>query len=250
MYFYKRMERVKSLFRESIIGQRIMLFLFPFFTFFTLKLDSISYSYNNTEGQFHLAIIVVIFTFILWIFAGTQLKKMIVMMVLLSYIGELIFCKLLGWYTYRLNNIPLYVPFGHAIVFASGYILSEFSFLKNHDKKLNIFFRVLFITLFTLLFIVGKDLFSLISGVLFLILIRRKKWQTLYFYIAFCVIFIELVGTYHGAWKWKPELYGFIKTLNPPIGAVFFYAGGDVLLVKIIQMIDKINSNSSLNNRY
>ena len=248
MYFYKSMNGFKSIFKESILGQRIMLILFPFFTFFTLKLDSISISSMLSNGQFYLTIIVFLFTLILWFFAELKLKKLIITMVFLSYIGELIFCKLLGWYTYRLNNIPLYVPFGHAIVFASGYILAEIDFLKKQDKKLNPFFRGLFIVTFIALYIVGKDLFSLISGILFLLLIWRKKWQTLYFYIAFCVVFIELVGTFHGAWKWKPELYGFIRTLNPPIGAVFFYAGGDVLLVKIINIIDKKHSKSSVNN--
>jgi hypothetical protein len=231
----------KLIIKESILGQRIMLILFPFFTFFTLKLDSVSYSYTSENGQFYLTFIVLLYTFILWCFAGSQLKKMIIMMIFLSYIGELIFCKLLGWYTYRLNNIPRYVPLGHAIVFACGYIFSEIEILKIHDEKLNILFRILFSMTFLLLFFFGNDSFSLISGFLFLLLIRRKKWQSLYFYIAFCVVFIELVGTYYGAWKWKSELYGFIHTLNPPIGAVFFYAGGDVLLVKIINLIERKN---------
>lgn len=248
MYFYKSMNGFMSIFKESIMGQRIMLILFPFFTFFTLKLDSISNSSILPNGQSYLTIIVFIFTLILWFFADLKLKKLIIAMVFLSYIGELIFCKLLGWYTYRLNNIPLYVPLGHAIVFASGYILAEIDFLKKYDKKLNRFFIGLFLVTFIVLYIAGKDLFSLISGILFLLLICRKKWQTLYFYIAFCVVFIELVGTFHGAWKWKSELYGFIRTLNPPIGAVFFYAGGDVLLVKIINIIDKKHSKSSVKN--
>ncbi|MFN5442778.1 MAG: hypothetical protein ACK48V_00960 [Crocinitomicaceae bacterium] len=166
-------------------------------------------------------------------------------MIFLSYLGEIIFCKLLGWYTYRLGNIPFYVPFGHAIVFASGYILSELEILKKYDNQLKNIFIYTFFVVFVLLFFLGNDLFSLISGILFMLLIRRKRWQTLYFYIAFCVIFIELVGTYYGAWKWKSVLYKNISTLNPPLGAVFFYAGGDVLLVKIVQIYDRFILNKS-----
>lgn len=247
--FTKLMKGNKLFLKESVLGQRVMLLLFPFFTFFTLKLDSISYSYTSENGQFYLTFIVLLYTFILFCFAGLQLKKMIIMMIFLSYIGELIFCKLLGWYTYRLNNIPFYVPLGHAIVFASGYILSEIEFLKRNDKLVNSIFKLFFIFMFLLLFFIGGDLFSLISGVLFFLLIKRKKWQSLYFYIALCVIFIELVGTYNGAWEWKPLLYGLIKTLNPPVGAVFFYAGGDVLLVKLVQLYDKIHINYSIKNK-
>lgn len=225
----------------DIIGQRVMLFLFPFFTFFMLKLDSVSFSINHSQGQFYLNFIVFFFTLILWFFADKQLKKLIFTMIFLSYLGEIIFCKILGWYTYRLGNIPFYVPFGHAIVFASGYILSQIAFLKKYDNLLKNIFIYAFLIVFLLLFFLGNDLFSLISGVLFMLLIRRKKWQTLYFYIAFCVIFIELVGTHYGAWKWKPLLYKHIGTLNPPLGAVFFYAGGDVILVKVVQLYDKLH---------
>jgi len=229
----------------DITGQRVMLCLFPFFTFFMLKLDSVSFSENHSQGQFYLNFIVFLFTLILWFFANKQLKKLIFIMIFLSYLGEIIFCKLLGWYTYRLGNIPFYVPFGHAIVFASGYILSELEILKKYDNQLKNIFIYTFFVVFILLFFLGSDLFSLISGILFMLLIRRKKWQTLYFYIAFCVIFIELVGTYYGAWKWKSVLYKYISTLNPPLGAVFFYAGGDVLLVKIVQIYDRFILNKS-----
>ena len=234
---------------ENRVGQRIMLLLFPFFTFFTLKLDSNQFTKYSNDGQFYLNYIVLIFNILMWYFSGKQLKKLIILMIFLSYIGELIFCKLLGWYSYRLGNIPLYVPLGHAIVFASGYILSEIEFLKRNDKLVNSMFKFFFSIMFLLLFFIGEDLFSLISGILFFLLIKRKKWQSLYFYIALCVIFIELVGTYNGAWKWKPILYGVIKTLNPPIGAVFFYAGGDVLLVKLVQLYDKIHVNYSIKNK-
>jgi len=229
----------------DIKGQRVMLCLFPFFTFFMLELDSVSFSLNHSQGQVYLNFIVFLFTLILWFFADNQLKKLIITMIFLSYLGEIIFCKMLGWYTYRLGNIPFYVPFGHAIVFASGYILSQINFLKKYDNLLKNIFIYTFLIVFILLFFLGNDLFSLISGALFMLLIRRKRWQTLYFYIAFCVIFIELVGTYYGAWKWRSILYGQITTLNPPLGAVFFYAGGDVILVKLIQIYDKFFSSLS-----
>jgi len=210
-----------------------------------LELDSVSFSLNHSQGQVYLNFIVFLFTLILWFFADNQLKKLIITMIFLSYLGEIIFCKMLGWYTYRLGNIPFYVPFGHAIVFASGYILSQINFLKKYDNLLKNIFIYTFLIVFILLFFLGNDLFSLISGALFMLLIRRKRWQTLYFYIAFCVIFIELVGTYYGAWKWRSILYGQITTLNPPLGAVFFYAGGDVILVKLIQIYDKFFSSLS-----
>jgi hypothetical protein len=224
---------------ESRKLQVILLIVFPIFTLFGLHFDSIYFAKTNQSGQAIITVTTIIYFILLWFSAGNQLKKLMIVMVFLSYLGEVIFCKLLGWYTYRLGNIPWYVPLGHAIVFASGYILSEFEFLKRNDRILNLSFRFLFFLVFILLYVFGNDLFSLISGALFFLLLRRKRWQSLYFYIAFCVVLIELVGTYNGSWKWKPVLYGVVGTLNPPIGAVFFYAGGDVLLVKIVQLYDR-----------
>jgi hypothetical protein len=42
------------------------------------------------------------------------------------------------------------------------------------------------------------------------------------------------VGTFFGCWRWVPKIFGTISAVNPPMGAVFFYAGGDVLLAKIV----------------
>jgi hypothetical protein len=56
----------------------------------------------------------------------------------------------------------------------------------------------------------------------------------MYYFIAICVIIIELIGTYFKCWTWSPKIFGYLSTANPPMGAVFFYAGGDVLLAKIV----------------
>jgi hypothetical protein len=157
-----------------------------------------------------------------------------VVMVFLSYIGELIFCKLLGMYAYRTQDIPLYVPFGHAIVYASGYVFAETSFCIENDFFLKKFFLVSFILLFLGVGLFLNDVFSLIFGTLFFVLMKRKKWQNVYYFIALCVIFIELVGTYFKCWTWVPKTFGLISATNPPMGAVFFYAGGDVILAKIV----------------
>lgn len=161
-------------------------------------------------------------------------------MVFLSYIGELIFCKLLGMYHYRTNPIPLYVPFGHAIVYASGYVMAQTSWAKTKEKKLQLFFGYSFVILFLSVGIFLNDVFSILFGFLFFVLLKRKQWQNLYYFIALCVIFIELVGTFFQCWTWVPKTIGIIPAANPPMGAVFFYAGGDVLLAKIVSKLKSI----------
>lgn len=214
-------------------AQLFLAFFFTVFTIGALGIDSVFFTNQYFDGRMIVNIMAVVYFSCMFFCADMTLRKLMLVMVLLSYVGELIFCKLLGMYEYRTPFIPLYVPFGHAIVYASGYIFAHTKWVQQKEKQLQIFFAVFFVTLFLAVGIVLNDIFTLIFGVLFFVLLKRKHWQNLYYCIALCVIFIELVGTYFQCWTWVPKTYGVIPAANPPMGAVFFYAGGDILLVKI-----------------
>lgn len=214
------------------------LYFAVFFTFFTvaaLGIDSVYFAENYFDGRQITNILAIVYFSFFFLVSDSYLRKLMFVMVFLSYIGELIFCTLLGMYDYRTAVIPLYVPFGHAIVYASGYVFAHTEWAIRNDKLLKKYLAIGFSLLFLSVGIFLNDIFSLIFGVFFFLLLKRKKWQNLYYFIALCVIFIELVGTYFQCWKWVPKTFGLIPTINPPMGAVFFYAGGDVLLVKIVE---------------
>ena len=191
------------------------------------------------DGRLLTDILAVGYFLLMLYFSDSHLRKLMVVMVFLSYLGELIFCKLLGMYNYRTPDIPLYVPFGHAIVYASGYILAHTAFAIRWDARLRVIFPISFILLFLLVGIFLNDIFSLIFGLMFFLLLRRKRWENMYYFIAICVITIELAGTYFKCWGWASKIFGYIPTVNPPMGAVFFYAGGDVLLAKLVSVWEK-----------
>jgi len=238
-----------SIFINQAANPKKQLFYALFFTIFTiiaLGVDSIFFI-----NQFFDAILitnflaVIYFSLLFWV-SDSHLRKLMFVMVFLSYLGELIFCKWLRMYNYRTDVIPLYVPFGHAIVYSSGYIFAHTKFALNNKKRLRDFFFGFFILLFLSVGIFLNDIFSLIFGMLFFLLLRRKKWQNLYSFIAICVIFIELIGTFFRCWTWSPKTFGTIPAANPPMGAVFFYAGGDVLLAKIISLWENKNLKTIL----
>jgi len=220
-------------------AQLFLAFFFTVFTVIALGIDSVYFAHHYFDGRIIVNVAAIGYFSLLFFTADLTLRKLMWVMVFLSYIGELIFCKLLGMYSYRTEFIPLYVPFGHAIVYASGYIFAHTNWVIKNEKPLQKIFAVFFILLFLAVGIFLNDKFSLIFGVLFFVLLKRKHWQNLYYCIALCVIFIELVGTYFQCWAWVPKTFGVILAANPPMGAVFFYAGGDVLLVKIISIWDK-----------
>lgn len=219
---------------------------FPFFTLVALGIDSVFFAANYFDGREITNLLAIIyFSFFFW-FSDAYLRKLMFVMVFLSYIGELIFCTLLGMYDYRTEVIPLYVPLGHAIVYASGFVFAHTNWAIKNDKPLKKYFAIGFSLLFLFVGIFLNDVFSLIFGVFFFLLLKRKKWQNLYYFIALCVLFIELVGTYFQCWKWVPKTFGLIPAVNPPMGAVFFYAGGDVLLVKIVEFWKSKKENNFL----
>ncbi len=226
-----------ELLNEKFLSKKKQLFLAIFFTVFTiiaLGIDSVFFTKNYFDGRYLTNFLAILYFVLFFLAANQDLKKLMLVMVFLSYLGELIFCKWLAMYHYRTNPIPLYVPFGHAIVYASGYVFANTTWAKTNEKNLRNSFGLSFIILFLLVGIFLNDIFSIVFGVLFFLLLKRKKWQNLYYFIAFCVIFIELVGTFFKCWTWVPKTFGIIPAANPPMGAVFFYAGGDVLLAKIV----------------
>jgi len=209
-------------------------FSFTVFTVIALGIDSVGFTQHYFDARQITNFLGIGYFLLLFFASDTQLRKLMVVMVLLSYIGELLFCKLLGMYAYRTSAIPLYVPFGHAIVYASGYVFAQTHWAIHHESRLRKFFALFFIVLFASVGIFLGDWFSILFGILFFVLLRRKRFNNLYYFIALCVIFIELVGTYFGCWAWAAMTFGKIPAANPPMGAVFFYAGGDVLLAKIV----------------
>jgi hypothetical protein len=212
----------------------IYAYCFPFFTIVALWIDSVYFNTTYFDGRILTNVLASTYFCLFFFSAQSYLRKLMFVMVFLSYIGELIFCKLLGMYTYRTSDIPLYVPFGHAIVYASGFVIAKMPFVVKKESKLKKIFLVSFTALFLIVGLFLNDIFSLVFGALFFVLMKRKKWQNVYYTIALCVIFIELVGTFFKCWTWVPKTFNLIPAVNPPMGAVFFYAGGDVILAKIV----------------
>ncbi|PWA06900.1 hypothetical protein [Flavobacterium psychrotolerans] len=235
-----------SVFNRDHSNQKQQLFYAIFFTVFTiaaLGIDSVFFTRHFFNARLITNFFAIIYFSLFFLSSDSHLRKLMFVMVFLSYIGELIFCNLLGMYNYRTDAIPLYVPFGHAIVYGSGYVFANTKFAIKNETILRLFFVFFFIVLFLSVVIFLNDIFTLVFGGLFFLILMRKKWQNLYCFIALCVIFIELVGTYFQCWIWVPKIFGSIPAANPPMGAVFFYAGGDVLLAKIVSAWDKKSNN-------
>lgn len=218
----------------------LSLFAFPFSLLF-LGLDSVQFADIYFDGRTIVNFIVITYFFLMLKAADNRLRRLMIMMVPLSYFGEQVVCNLLDMYDYRGNRIPLWVPFAHAIVYGSGYILSQMRWMLAHEAVLKKVFIIFFISIFSIAGLYFGDILTLMLGLLYFHVLRRKKWNNLYFFISLGALWVEYIGTYFGVWAWHPDALGFIPTLNPPAGAIYIYIGGDALLLRIMRFMDKKN---------
>lgn len=197
------------------------------YIFFGLLLDT-PYVASKFEHTQYLALVALIVGFtIIYFRVGTRAREQMLYAVLLGFIGEHLFSIVLGMYTYRLGNVPLYIPFGHAVVLIAVVYFCKKPIVKVHKKILEKSFTI-FILAYSFAFLVfANDIFGFVMSLLVLFLLRNKPRERLFYltmYIA--VAFLEIVGTSYGCWFWPETAFDtipFLKSANPPSGISLFY---------------------------
>ena len=142
--------------------------------------------------------------------------------------GELVLSLVWGLYTYRLGNIPAFVPPGHVLLFLLGSWFAQ----RITDTAARCLFACAGIYAAAAA-LAGFDTFS---GLLFLVIAvawfalprhRRLYAATFMFSAA-----LEIYGTWLGVWSWAHEVPGLpLVTTNPPGVVGAFYCALDALVV-------------------
>jgi hypothetical protein len=141
--------------------------------------------------------------------------------------GEL-FCSLVwGLYTYRLGNIPHFVPPGHVLVFLIGLTLSRFVKPVAADR-LTAAYAVL--TACAAFFL--GDEFSVFLFAVYLLVYRLKPdLRPLLATMFLVTLVLELAGTALGTWGWAARAPALgLATTNPPFAVAAFYCMLDTLV--------------------
>lgn len=220
-------------FSKTFLGQVSQTLGWLFLIIITgLFLDSKFVAENVYENAQWLNNIIVVVVFIyLFIKATKRTKEMLIYALLIGVIGEYIFSVGLGMYTYRLENIPHYVPPGHAIVFVLVYYFSRKPEIKANKEKIEKICTVFIIPVALFFLIVKKDVFGVLCTVLVFFFLRKYPKERMFYLVMYCVVAIlEFIGTGLECWKW-PEIafdtFKFLPSANPPIGISLFYFGLD-----------------------
>lgn len=147
--------------------------------------------------------------------------------VLIAFIGEYLFSFVFGMYTYRLGNIPLYVPFGHAIILRVVAHICKKRAVIFYSKQIEkgITFFILTYSLLFLFF--ADDIFGFIMSILVIILFLNQPRERLFYLSMYVVVaYLEIIGTTYQCWSWPKSFCGtvsFLKSANPPSGISLIY---------------------------
>ncbi len=172
--------------------------------------------------------------FFFWMLHGTnrRLCRLMFIGVAVATVGEVVFSLLIGMYEYRLHNVPLYVPPGHAILYAAVFQFIREPWVRRHAREVTFVCYALGAAFSVAWLLVYNDVYGCICFGVFSALIFYKRESRLFFVAMYLLVaYLELIGTSFQCWSWPPYLlneWPAIASANPPSGISVFYMGFDI----------------------
>ncbi len=188
----------------------------PVLLFAILYLDSAGLAARYHHGQWLANLLTLAFFF--WVLHGSNPRLRRLM--------------LIGRYESRLHNVPLYVPPGHAILYAAVYQLIREPWVRRHARQVTLICYALGAAFSAGWLVVYNDVYGCVCFGVFSALIFYKRESRLFFVSMYLLVaYLELSGTYFQCWSWPPFLlnkWPAIASANPPSGIAVFYMGFDI----------------------
>ncbi len=140
--------------------------------------------------------------------------------------GEIFLSLVWGLYSYRLGNVPFFVPPGHVMLFWMGLVLAP----RAAQWFVNLV-PVLAIAYAGYAFYSGFDTISIMLVGLFVLCWLQPDGKRLYSLMLVVSLLAEFYGTWLGNWTWHPDVpYLGLSSHNPPLAAGGFYCVLDILV--------------------
>jgi hypothetical protein len=158
------------------------------------------------------------------------------LVVAIATVAEICGSLLLGAYTYRLENLPAFVPPGHGLVFLAGLSISRSAAVRRHPRAFVVAVAAIVAAwgVSGLLLLGRTDALGAITGALLIYVLLRGRTPTIYAGVFLIVGFLEIYGTSIGAWHWAATTPGTpLAAGNPPSGIAGIYVLFDVLAIAL-----------------
>jgi hypothetical protein len=167
---------------------------------------------------------------------GPEDRARVALVVIVASSAEVVGSILLGAYTYRLENLPAFVPPGHGLVYLAGLRISQSALVRRHPRAFaNGAALVVGAWAIAGLAVLGRtDLLGAMAGLLLVFVLLRGSRPTLYAGVFVIVGFLEIYGTSIGAWHWAANVPGTqLGAGNPPSGIASIYVLFDIAAIAL-----------------
>lgn len=153
--------------------------------------------------------------------------------------GEVLLSLVLRVYEYRLDNLPLFVPPGHVLLFMLGVAVAP----RLGAIVVNGIGIVAALGVAWLAF-TGRDTLSVVLVTVFLLTLIFGRDRKLYATMFVLALAMELYGTWLGNWEWHTMVgtTGLVST-NPPVAAGAFYGALDLLVMVTMRLTGNAKGN-------
>lgn len=178
---------------------------------------------------------------------GQERRAQVAVVICAATVAEVTGSILWGVYSYRLHNLPTFVPPAHGLVFMAGLALSQG--VRRHAGTLVIAAAVVasLWAVLGLTVLPRTDAAGALGVPLLLAFLWRSQARAAYAGVFVVVAALELYGTAIGTWRWAAELPGIgIPDGNPPSGVASGYVWFDVMalllapyLLRTVQTISR-----------
>jgi hypothetical protein len=146
--------------------------------------------------------------------------------VIYATIGEIFLSLVWGLYDYRLGNIPLFVPPGHALLFLLGMTIAP-----RISDRVAWCVPLLAAPFVVWLAVTGVDSFGAPLFALLVLCMALGPAKKLYATMFVLALAMEIYGTWVGNWTWNTHVPWLgLSTVNPPLAAGAFYCVLDLLV--------------------
>lgn len=191
----------------------------------------------DERGHFALGVLAWVFLAVALRLQPHPIRVQVIVLVLVATALEVFGSLVWRAYTYRLDDLPLYVPAGHGLFYLAALRAAALPLFVRHARAIVIGVTAS-ATLWMIVSLVRPPLPDLLGFVVWAVFIRfivRGRYPLLYAVSFVMTTALEWYGTSLGAWTWAPVLpVLWLPAANPPACIGAGYAAMDALTRRIV----------------
>ncbi len=166
----------------------------------------------------------------------SELCAQALVVVVVATCAEIVGSLVWGVYTYRLENLPSFVPPAHGLVYLAGAALARSASNRLLQGRLVRVALVLVLAwgIAGVTVLPRADVGGALGAGLLAVYLLRSRAPEIYAGVFLVVAWLELYGTAIGTWRWAAEIPGSSVSLgNPPSGVASGYVWFDIVALAV-----------------